>query len=119
MLYEYACHFCGRTISRQSRGDYAICHHCGQPARRIWSFRLQSSPDQEHFNYSAGRWVSNKRELTDHAKRKSEEATLRTGILHDFQPIDHADKEALGVTAEGAKEIAAHHSPNYVKRLES
>jgi hypothetical protein len=119
MLYEYSCDFCGRSTTRQSRADITICHSCGQPARRIWAFRLQSSPDQEHYNVSAGRWVSNRRQLIDHAKRQSDLATQRTGIPHDFVPIDHADKAALGVTEEGAETIARHHSPSYVKPLES
>lgn len=54
-----------------------------------------------HFNQSAGTYVSNDRELKDAFKAQSEAATERTGIEHNFVPVDPQDTARLGVTTEG------------------
>ena len=61
----------------------------------------------DHYNVSAGQHVSGQRELEEVFKRKSDEVTERTGIPHNFKPIDLRDHEALGVTRHGLEEDAA------------
>lgn len=72
----------------------------------MWSFNpIHSMP--EHFNNTLGEHVSNPRQFSDGLKRKSEEVSIRTGISHDFQPVDPADMRdmaAHGVTEEGLDE---------------
>jgi hypothetical protein len=55
----------------------------------------------EHFNQSTGTYISNTREFADELKRKSEEMSNRTGMTHNYQPVDVTDMKALGVTDEG------------------
>jgi hypothetical protein len=55
---------------------------------------------KEHFNRAAGEYVSNQRELDDAFKRKSEEASVRLGIDHEYvavDPTDMKDASAHGV----------------------
>lgn len=59
----------------------------------------------EHFNSSVGSYVRNQREFSEGLKRKSEEASVLTGISHDFKPFD-GDRASAGVS-EKAPELAA------------
>lgn len=54
-----------------------------------------------HYSPTVGQYVSSDRELRDAMKHASEEATLRTGLDHNFVPVDSRDTETLGVTEEG------------------
>jgi hypothetical protein len=63
----------------------------------------------EHFNASVGHYVSNSREFADQLKIKSEEASLRTGMDHNFQPVDVTEAKALGVTDEGLEQTHRTH----------
>jgi hypothetical protein len=56
---------------------------------------------REHFNVSTGQFVNNEQQFADQLKIKSEEASLRTGMDHNFVPVDVTDMKALGVTEEG------------------
>jgi hypothetical protein len=55
----------------------------------------------EHFNNATGQYVTNERAFGDQLKLKSEEMSARTGMEHNYQPIDITDMKALGVTDEG------------------
>jgi hypothetical protein len=58
----------------------------------------------EHYNNAVGQFVTNKRQFYDGLKMKSEEASIRTGMDHNYEPIDPsdmADAKAHGVTDEG------------------
>lgn len=61
-------------------------------------------PMQEHFNPSVGKHISSMQEFREELKVASDEATARTGIVHNFEPIDHREREALGVTEQGLDE---------------
>jgi hypothetical protein len=76
---------------------------CGAHPTRVWSFN-HSRTVPEHFNNSVGEFVTNKRQFYDGLKRQSEASSIRTGIEHDFQPVDPTDMRdasAHGVTEEG------------------
>ena len=79
--------------------DWARCD-CGSPYKRVYSFQAVR-PMPEHFNLAAGTFVRTERELNDVYKRKSDEASERTGILHEFQPVSQSEKQALNVTSQG------------------
>jgi hypothetical protein len=59
---------------------------------------------QEHWNHSVGQPIRTMRQFRDALARKSDEMTERTGVPHDYQPVDLSDREALGVTDEGLEE---------------
>lgn len=80
-----------------------ICNICGGRLQRIASFFFHRSMP-EHYNNATGTYVNNERNFKDDLKRKSEEATIRTGMEHNFVPVDLREKEALGVTDEGLHE---------------
>lgn len=68
--------------------------------------RVISSPSfhrgfQSGYNPSVGQFVSNSGEFQSSLSRASDEATARTGIPHNFQPIDPRDPVAAGVTEDG------------------
>lgn len=103
ILYTYRCRDCGATrdISDNPNGVFP-CSGCEDGImRRVFSFNVQPAM-QEHFNPSVGTVVSSKRQHADLLKRQSEAATIRTGIPHNYVPVDPADSRAVfGVTDEG------------------
>lgn len=76
------------------------CPLCGGRMRRGASFNF-NRPMREHYNHSVGQFVGNERQFKDGLKRKSEEMSMRTGMEHNYQPVDVTDMKALGVTDEG------------------
>jgi len=115
--YQYKCNSCGSpTTITTSIANYdatfadvsLTCDACmvGE-LKRVYSPFPFKLPMPDHYNVSAGQHVSGERELAEVFKRKSEEATERLGIEHNFKPIDLRDTEALGVTREGLEEDAA------------
>ena len=97
-FYSYRCDSCGEVLSSQ-RGDRVPCPRCGLTASRRFSFRQQTS-FREHFNNSTGTYVTNQRQFRDDLKRGAEEATRKTGVFHDYEPVDYADREKFGITDE-------------------
>ena len=89
-LYEYACDECGDFLAKFPLGAAPrteICAGCGQARPRRYSM----NPTQvmhEHWNVSAQQPISSRRQHADVLRRQSEEATERTGVPHDFQPVD-------------------------------
>lgn len=110
-IYEYKCDNCNTIWTTTQYGrESSPCPDCTRPIRRLFSFAIaKSMPD--HFNDSVGRYVTNKRDLSDELKRKSEDAMERTGIPHDFQFGDLRDKDLFGVTGEGLEDTFNAHAP--------
>jgi hypothetical protein len=73
--------------------------------RRVWSVRF-GSVLHEHYNHSVGKPISSHRQYADELKRLSEQQTERTGIPHNYVPVDLSDTRACGVTDEGLEETA-------------
>lgn len=112
-IYEFKCTAgCGNieqyriSIQAYSKiGDLDMtCLRCRRGAMvRKFSFAIKPSmPD--HYNTSAGTYVSSERQLNDEFKRLSDEASARVGMEHRFVPVDPRDKDRLGVTDAGLKE---------------
>lgn len=104
-LYEYKCKNCNAVYESFTRGleDVTPCADCATPIKRVFSVSLQT-PLHDHFNHAVGKYVTGKRQLRDEFKRASDDATERTGIEHNFVPVDPHDKETFGVTEEGLAE---------------
>lgn len=109
-LYEYKCKSCGERFSSSEYGLERLPHLCngrntlvrGEVAR-VYSFAFHR-PMQEHFNVGVGKPISNKRQLDDHLRRKSEADMERTGIPCDYQQADLRDRDIFPVTEDGLKE---------------
>lgn len=108
-LQDYRCKACDQffvgthVLSEQLPGlECPLCFTTGSIIKKF-SVALHR-PMKEHFNLATGRWESSMAGIKERFKKASEEATERTGIPHDFQPVDMRDKEALGVTDEGLDE---------------
>lgn len=111
--YEYKCKECSSrtsiacTISQYDdlwAGKSLMCDACmsGELAR-IYTVPPIRHALEGHYNLAAGQYVSGERELKDVFKRRSDEATARTGIEHRFVPVDMRDP-ALGDHHEGLEE---------------
>lgn len=104
-VYEWRCGECGTAYqSQRALGDLAppTCPTCNIPVRRRYSRIAVKQSMPEHFNSSTGAVVRNERQFRDQLKVQSEQATLRTGLEHNFVPHDPRDsKQELGVTEEG------------------
>lgn len=112
--YEYKCKVCDSrtsitcTISQYDdiyAGQSLACPACMGVGmlRRIYTVPPIRHALEGHYNLAAGQYVSGERELKDVFKRKSDEATARTGIEHRFVPVDMRDP-ALGDHHEGLEE---------------
>lgn len=120
--YEYRCDQCAHlttvtkplnehhTIRPTFMADCPVCRHLTTFKRRF-SFTFQP-PMAEHFNTTVNKPISSMRQFRDELKRASAEATERTGIEHDYQPVEWGDTEALGVTNEGIDESNINRSRN-------
>lgn len=101
--YQFRCDSCGNSYMVAHRSSVPPCPTCGTHPRRVWAF-THSNSMPEHFNNAVGDFVTNKQQFYDGLKRQSEEHTIRTGVEHDYQPIDPSDmkdQSAHGVTDEG------------------
>jgi hypothetical protein len=95
-MYEYRCGGCGHRILSDERGDQVLTRCCGAVGQRIWSVSTATIM-HEHMNSSVGKPISDMRQFKDELARKSDAATERTGIPHNFQPVDINDHKGLGV----------------------
>lgn len=107
-IYEYRCPDCDNyselslTIDEYSGIEMVECN-CGSAMVRIFSFSVKPIM-VEHMNRTTGQLVSSEKQFADQLKRQSEEASIRTGIEHNFVPVDTQDKATLGVTDAGLRE---------------
>jgi putative FmdB family regulatory protein len=100
-LYSYRCDSCRRLFNTEHRGDSTICPDCGGPSVRKFSFTTSNSM-REHWNTAVGQYVSSRSDMTEALKRQSEEASIRTGIDHQFEMVERADM--ADPTAHGVDE---------------
>ena len=67
---------------------------CREPLKRSYGSVQFAAVPQAEFNRSLGREISDPRQFESECRRASEKAFLKTGIEHDYQPIDpKADME--------------------------
>ena len=113
MRYSYFCTICGNEdmdthFARIGDVGPQPCVVCGSVMRRGCSFSFHRSMP-EHFNNSIGQYVSTRQGFEDELKKKSEEASLRTGMDHNYVPIDVTEMKACGATDEGLEETHRRH----------
>lgn len=89
-LYQYRCDQCKQLFATETRADAETCPLCLGTAVRKFSFNVQGGI-KEHWNAAVGQYVNNRAEMSDALKRQSEEASVRTGIDHDYVMVDPAD----------------------------
>lgn len=101
--YQFRCDACRQLYTVDNPTHPQPCPSCGLSVKRVWSFTTGKGMP-EHYNNAVGQFVTNKRQFYDGLKMKSEEASIRTGMDHNYEPIDPsdmADAKAHGVTDEG------------------
>lgn len=113
-LYTFLCEQCGwrqaeygTEINIGDKYTGGTCDLCDGPLYRTVSFSYHK-PLQPHYNNSVGKYVSGQRDFRDELKRQSDTMSLKTGMTHNYQPIDLREKDALGVTDEGLYETNKH-----------
>ena len=101
--YQFRCPSCRSLYTVTEPNHPAPCPSCGVSVKRVWTFTTGRGMP-EHFNNAIGEHVTNQRAFYDGLKRKSEADSIRTGMEHDYQPVDPSDMRdpsLHGVTEEG------------------
>lgn len=79
---------------------FPVCPVCEGPSCKLYSFST-TRPLNINPHLTGDPNVTSMRQLKESFHIASLEAEERTGLKHDFQPVDLRDKDALGVTDEG------------------
>lgn len=99
-IHKYICKQCGRATevsapvgTSPQRPD--LCSGCGSGDATAWRRDFSgvglARPMMSHWNATTGTEVSDMKGFKDDLKRKSEEATLKSGVEHNYEPIEYAD----------------------------
>lgn len=113
-LHAYRCRSCGAgredytPISVSPPEDFPCS--CGRRQQRVFHPPVVFKGFEPHFNASVGRYVSSEREFRAELSRASEAMSQRTGMDHNYVPLEGPDaREAAGVTDEGLDETHRRH----------
>lgn len=113
--YEYRCDGCKTpyTIVDSMEGDTkaefdrGLMAHimpdgsvCGMFKRDFSSVHI-APVMQEHMNATVGKPISDMGQFKRELREAGEKLEERTGVPHDFQPVDLRDKDSLGVDDTG------------------
>lgn len=97
-LYEYLCRTCDVELETYASiisgpPSTVTCVECGQPtSTRVYNIAVERvSSFQPHFNKSVGRYVRTMSEFKSFLQRSSEHMEERTGVPHNYTPVDPAD----------------------------
>lgn len=103
-VYSYRCRGCqvnGEKWQKHTDDPLLVCPECGKATlRRVYSFK-PGRVTHEHFNHTVGKVISDQKQFKSELDRKSEEMTERTGIPHNYVPVDLSDRESLRVNDDG------------------
>jgi len=113
-LYEWRCPKCHAHTTTTDNSTPPTCTLCTISLHRRYTF-YKPAPFTPHFNVSLGRHVSSRQDFLEGLKAASDSATERTGIPHNYVPIDIADRDAFGATDESMDDYHRQHhdSPTY------
>lgn len=107
--YEYRCPQCdliGYKYFTFAESDTPVeCPTCNTTMQKVLGIAGILRTYDGGFNPTIGGYVPNMRKFKDELKIASEQATLRTGIPHDFKPIDLNDHEACGIDDETLESV--------------
>lgn len=115
MNYHYRCRGCDKTTILSLPADeadtdptkqhldsgQAVHPECGGTIKREWGFRLSTYRNVDH---KTGKEFWSEREYARHLRTKSQIVTDRTGIVHDFVPVDLDDPMVRPDSDAGLKE---------------
>lgn len=93
MIYLYECRECGQQFHSKIRGDIAMradgqaVFCCDKPVKRRYQLAVQR-PMHDHYNPTTGTVIGSDRQFREELKAMSDKATLKTGIEHNYEPID-------------------------------
>jgi len=73
---------------------------CGSEMKRKYSLAIHR-PMADHYNNTTNTMIGSNRQFREELKRQSEVATLKTGIEHNFEPIDRAELKKTVVASDG------------------
>lgn len=99
-IYEFKCDTCGAITEKYYEFNDAHVAECHGLMRKLLP-RFQYTRFNEVYSPGLGKEVNSRGRYKADLRAKSEQVSERTGMLHDFQPVDLSDKKALGVTDEG------------------
>lgn len=80
------------------------CEVCNQDTKRRYSFYVEKS-FVPHYNPSVGSFVSSQSEFNNKLRILGDEQTERTGILHNYVPVEVGDSQAFGLGGEDVEEF--------------
>lgn len=102
-VYEFKCDSCGLQIEKYYQFTDAQVAECHGMMRKLLP-KFQYTRFSEVYSPGLGKEVNSRGRYKEELKIKSEQVSERTGILHNFQPVDLSDKKALGVTDQGIED---------------
>jgi hypothetical protein len=110
--YDYRCPHCSYTFTLVCSADdpdkvdfddrRVACTPCLRDndihpvprLKRVWAFNKGPS-FEPHVNGATGKYTTSMAQFRSDLARASEEATKRTGIPHNYQPIDRQEQVAM------------------------
>lgn len=104
-LYRYECE-CGAQETHDlpmGTASETRAHACGEWMRRVYDFTFAKGMP-EHYNPTTGTVVKNASHFRSELTRASDKQSERTGMEHNYQPVDLSDPVACGVSEEGLDE---------------
>ena len=103
-MYEYVCRFCRLTTLSSSRNEPTVRCECGNNTwKRKWSVNF-GTVMHSHMDSTTGKLISDPKQFKNELRAKSDEMSERTGLEHDYQPVDPHDTSGLKVTEDGLRE---------------
>lgn len=114
--YEYKCPECGNEmsavmsistyVSEQMDWDMPNCGQCHYQMHRVYTPLPHVMDTPGHYNLAVGAYVSSDSDLREKLKAASEQASIKTGIDHDYRPVDMRDRERFKVDGSGLESTA-------------
>lgn len=104
-IYAYKCPTHG-DFDLLTRADSSLCPDCGDPSRRVFSWR-NASVLHEHYNPAFGQVISSRSQAAELAKKASDDQSERLGMSVNYELTDIHDHEAAGIDKGEMADYAA------------
>ncbi len=100
-MYERKCKECNHSFIVLNKDVSEPCPRCSSSiTRRVFSFNPITS-FQPHYSTALGRYVTTRQDFLDGLAKASEANTIRTGVEHNYVPVEWQDSSAFGATDDG------------------
>lgn len=105
--YDFVCDMCGKQVEKTFGLNDSHTVECHGLMRKLMpkSFGFHRTG---FYSPGLGKEITSQRAYKNDLKQKSEEMTERTGMVHDFQPVDLNDTKSLGVDNRGIGDKLPH-----------